>query len=339
MKILEVGQFRLFKRVLPEQTTHLYTGEDADEGEAFHWNRAADYVRGLCVGRWDLMVYFPPVNPLYDARHGHLRALLGLRRRLARVRPLGNLLVRVPSPVPLVVLDFNDEPTVPGHAWSELERCVVWFKRELPLDVAKAFLDTRPQVRHHPAVMQSQFVQRHLHKLQPLSCGVPDETAALIEEMHATRSVPKTHDVFFAGGMHSTMRLGARQVLEQLRAEGLAIDLSEQRLPLPAYLERCARAWLTMSPEGYGWECMRHYEASLCGSVPVLSRPAIARYRPLPAEAAIYYSPDEGELREKIVSALSDKPALERMAAASRKHVQQHFLHSRIVAHILATID
>ena len=65
-----------------------------------------------------------------------------------------------------------------------------------------------------------------------------------------------------------------------MRREGIDVDIGE-RMPIEQYMERCAKARLVWSPEGYGKECFRHYEAALCGSVPVISRAPRILHRPL----------------------------------------------------------
>jgi len=121
-----------------------------------------------------------------------------------------------------------------------------------------------------------------------------------------------------------------------LQGQGLVIDVCEGGLSRSEYLARCARAWLTWSPEGYGWECLRHYEASLCLSVPVLSPPGIARHCPLLDRVhALYYAPEGDGLRTAIVTALADKPALAAMAQAARALVLRHHTHARLIEHML----
>ena len=127
-------------------------------------------------------------------------------------------------------------------------------------------------------------------------------------------------------------------MLRSLRAQGYAVDVSEGGLSKSEYLARCARAWLTWSPEGYGWECLRHYEASLCLSVPVLSPPGIDRHFPLLDRVHAIYYPAEGDgLRDAMVGALRDKPELETMARAARAHVLRHHTHSKLIEHMLQT--
>jgi hypothetical protein len=126
------------------------------------------------------------------------------------------------------------------------------------------------------------------------------------------------------------------EVLRELQREGYRIEIHEGGLPRREYLQRCAKAWLTLSPEGYGWECFRHYEAALCLSVPVLGPPGILRHEPLLAGVHAIYHPAEGDgLRNAVIAALADKPSLTRMSSAARAHVLRHHTHTRVTRHIL----
>jgi hypothetical protein len=180
--------------------------------------------------------------------------------------------------------------------------------------------------------MASPFVSRNLAKLRPISPGVAEATA----QRALATSPEKQVDVFFAGSINSSLRARGLPVLRALQAEGYSVDISQGGLLLAEYLARCAKAWLTWSPEGYGWECLRHYEASLCRSVPMLSPPGIYRYQPLrDGEHAFFYAPEGDGLCESIVRALADKSRIMRMAEAAREHVVRHHTHRRIVDHLL----
>jgi hypothetical protein len=146
--------------------------------------------------------------------------------------------------------------------------------------------------------------------------------------------------VFFAGSpSHSSVRLQGCAELAALKAQGYAIDVGPGGLAQAEYLARCARAWLTWSPEGYGWECYRHYEASMCRSVPLVSQPTILRHRPLEDGVhALSYRPEAGGLGAAIVAALADKAALATMADAARAHALRFHTHLRACEYILWTV-
>ncbi len=338
LKILEIGQFCPLKRNLPDQTTLIFTGQNLArvtglDCRVFSLALMPWLARSLSRGEWDVVFCHAPVRPLWDPKHGLLVALESLLRRLARIRTLGTAMLRLlPTPA-LVLLDFNDEPGIPAHVFPLLDRSLLCFKRELPTDFAKAFLDSTAQHRTHRDVMSSPFVRRNLAKLRPISAAVPEETARQALAIGPGKDV----DVFFAGSINSALRVAGLPVLRALQAQGYTVDVCEGGLSQSEYLARCARAWLTWSPEGYGWECLRHYEASLCLSVPVLSQPGIYRHRPLLDRVhAVYYPPEREGLRDAIVGALADKPALAAMAQAARAHVLAHHTHGRMVEYMLS---
>jgi hypothetical protein len=339
LKILEIGQFCLFKRTLPEQTTLIFTGDDFGAVEdlsyrIFTIGLVPGLFRALARGQWDIVVCYPPTRELWDRKHGLLRALRGLARRVRHFRTLGTYTLRSSVGSPVVLLDFHDESTISRDSFALLDRSILYFKRELPVDLAKALRDAAPDLRTGRDVVSSAFFKRNQHKLRPVSPAIPKHTVQLALETKAEKTV----DVFFAGLINSTVRTTGLTQLKLLQSEGYSVDACEGGLSKAAYLARCARAWLTWSPEGYGWNCFREYEASLCLSVPVKNQPGVLRYQPLQDHVhALYYPAEENGLHDTIVKALAHKPALEAISRAARAHVLGHHTHARVVDYILDT--
>src|SRR5262249_35094315 len=145
-------------------------------------------------------------------------------------------------------------------------------------------------------------------------------------------------DVFFAGQIDpsSTVRGDGLAQLQALAAEGYVIDVVGDRLPFAEFARRMARAWLVWSPEGFGWQCFRHFEAPLAGSVPVIHRPRILRDHALEDGVhALYYEADGDGLRRAVVAALADKERLARIAAAAREHVLAHHTFEALCARVV----
>jgi glycosyltransferase involved in cell wall biosynthesis len=102
-------------------------------------------------------------------------------------------------------------------------------------------------------------------------------------------------------------------------------------------MKRCAQAWITLSPAGLGWDCYRHMEAALAGSVPLVSAPTIHRYRPLLiGEQCLSYHPDEDRIADIVGTALADKERLQAMAHSAREHVRKHLTECAICLDLLA---
>jgi glycosyltransferase involved in cell wall biosynthesis len=164
--------------------------------------------------------------------------------------------------------------------------------------------------------------------------GAADELVA------SPPSEEKTIDVFFAGriGDSSTVRQRGFDQLLTLRDEGYAIDVTDTTLPFEEYLARCARAHLVWSPEGFGWQTFRIYEAAICGAAPLVSRPSIERYRPLvDGIHAIYYDAEPGELPRTARAALQDRDRLRAIGRGARDHVKAFHTPAAIARYVVET--
>jgi hypothetical protein len=127
----------------------------------------------------------------------------------------------------------------------------------------------------------------------------------------------------------STVRSqGVTELRTLARTQQIRIYFAERRLPLDEFTRKLSQAWITWSPEGFGWDCIRHYEAAAAYSVPLMSRPSIIRYHPfLEGVHAIYYDPDiPGNLTQVVRRALEDRARLKSVALAAREHIVTHHL-------------
>lgn len=180
--------------------------------------------------------------------------------------------------------------------------------------------------------------RRRLEKLHPLSLGCSDE--------HATAGAfpEKSADLFvaLAVGASSTVRVeGLQEIATAIRARGVKVDMPEGRLQRSEFFARMSKAWLTWSPHGFGWDCLRHYEAPLAFSVPVISAPTIVRQFPLiDGEHCFYYFSDEPDgLTRTVMRALADRERLREMAEAAHALVKvRHVWPGRIEELIRMTV-
>ena len=342
-RILEIGEYSLFARAWPDRTLCLWTGQEPRdiEGaphEPFALRHVPIVLRALRHSEFDLVVCYPPADAPWRPRPaaGLLRRH-GWRAGPLFLRQLAPFLLLGPLSTPLAVLDLADHPVVMPHSVPWLDRCRAYFKRELPTDHWKVFLRTGGRRLPSTRRRRSRRMQARIAKLRPLSLGLTPERVAAIE---ACGPREKTVDVFFAGHVEgsSTVRREGLAQLEALRRRGLRVDVALERVAPADYYARCARAWLAWSPEGYGWDCFRHYEAALCGTVPVINYPTIRRHAPLEEGAHCFYYPVEGAgLARTLNVALSDRTRLVRMAAAAGEHVRRHHTAERLCDHVVAT--
>jgi len=235
--------------------------------------------------------------------------------------------------VPLAGLDLSDSMVVDNRRFSVLESCVCFFKRELPQNPSNAFLYTTSKTENSCNVTNLEFFRNAIGKLRPISLGVETVTARRLAEIHLEKRV----DVFYAGALENRLnrQAGVKQ-LERLKAEGYAIDVANERLPRDEFFRRCAQALIVWSPEGNGWDCWRHYEAALAGSVPLMQSPTIRRHAPLRDEVhAIYYFVEEDHLAVRIRRALQNRPRLVEMGRSARQHVLTWHTHEALSRYVI----
>ncbi len=286
-------------------------------------------------GKYDLVVAGRLFHPFFNPRKNALRNLFNLVRELilypniinGRIFPFSNYDGK------LVGIDVQDSPVIDNSRFHVLRRCVCYFKRELPQNPCNAFLYTTAKTEEGANVLNQEYFRNLVGKLRPISLGVD---AAAAGELPAGEITKKT-DIFFSGGMvnHVNRQRGLKQ-LESLKTKGYAIDISHERLPRQEFLKRCAQAYLVWSPEGGGWDCYRHYEAALAGSVPLMQSPPIYRYAPFMDDVnACYYCVENDHLTVRIQQALQNRDRLVQMGQAARQHVLKWHTFEALTRYVL----
>src|SRR5215831_6269525 len=327
LRILEIGGDTLFQRGAPEQTDFYWCAQrpSREPLRSLGPLRLIQRLVDLRAGRYDLLVVhapqYAPWHPrswLSAVRDWGFRAPLGLFALFA-----WRLLLWFHK-TPIAAVDLGDSFGVGRHTFALFEVSRLFFKRELPADHWRVF--HRSGHRDFPGARwrRKAAPRRWVRKLRPISYGAhrPMDawTAPYVEH-------EKTADVFFAGSIdpNSTVRAAGLEELEQLAREGYVIDIPTGRLPWREFHRRLSGAWLVWSPEGLGWDCSRHYEAPLFGSVPLMNYPTILRHSPLAdGEHCFLYRIESGGLSAAARAALADKPRLRLMARAAHAHVQRH---------------
>jgi hypothetical protein len=295
--------------------------------------------RRLADPTFDLVVVhapaFSPWNIRALARMTFRRSLLAGHVPVAPA--LAPQLLRGRVAAPIAVLDLEDATSIArGNAFL-LDKATRYFKRELPADHWQTCAGTLHWRVPTPRFRLDPRNRERIAKLRTISLGLPFETARKAAALPPPDS-EKTIDVFFAGRIRgsATVRERGAEELLALRRDGYVIDVSDATLPLDEYLARCARAHLVWSPEGFGWQCFRTYEAALCGSVALCNRQTIERYRPLiDGVHALYYDVEPGELTRVVKNALADRDRLRTIAAAARQRVLAFHMPAAIARHVV----
>ncbi|MEQ9815464.1 MAG: glycosyltransferase [Azospirillaceae bacterium] len=325
MRILEIGSNALFHVAAPRQTDFYWSGLTLPKGlprtRGIGPLRLLRLLRAVARGDYDLVVVHPNLYPVWHPRAwGKIAAsfpLTALHRMFAAAAPW---FFRHARGAPVVLVDQADSFGLQRHVIGMAGAVSLVFKRELPQDKWLVFYRTGHRRLPTKRFRAMHRFRRIVDKLRPI--GLPPYGPA-----RPIAEPEKTADVFFAGQTFgtSTLREEAIAELRALAAEGISVDIPESPLDQAAFYRRLSAAWLAWSPAGFGWECFRHYEAPLTGTVPVMNYPTIHRYAPLAdGEHCFFYSPEPGGLAACIRAALADKDRLRAMARAAQAHVLAH---------------
>ncbi len=337
LRILEIGDDELFVIAVPKQTEFCWTGikPRGRVARALGPVRMIRSLLGLRRGEFDLLaVHATQYAPW------HFRSFLTALRDWNILSPLGLFgifawrFVHLFHKVPIAAIDLKDSCQLPHHNFFLLDSCKAYFKRELPSDNWLVFCKSSFPNFPGRTWRRNKRNRGRAEKLKPLSLG----PYAVFEN---TPAPEKTVDVCFFGTVdaNSTARVVGFEELKELARQGYVIDISTSGLAWPEYVRRMSGAWLAWSPGGLGWDCRRHYEALLAGSVPLMNYPSIMQYQPLRhGEHCVLYPIEAGGLIQAVRTALTDKPRLRRMAEAGAEHVcKYHSPHAR-AEYVAATV-
>lgn len=325
LRILEIGRIPLFKSVYPGQTTWIQTGSSlvaaGDRYAAFQStpSSSAKLLWDLRRGQFQIAL-LPAVDLAYPAdattRKKMLRRTIGAVASLPFPRWLAQILFQ-PKRNVIAFLDISDSPKVASVTPKIIPDTLCYFKRELYLTLSFAG-------EKDPTWWSE--------RVEPISLPAP--------VAFKSTGIPKQTDVFFSGNIYTPMREAGLRELEALARGGLKIDISRDRIPYDDYIRRMAAAWVVWSPSGFGWDCYRHYEACLAGSVPVIDLPSAERVLWLKdRQHCFYYRPNPGELTQTIRAAVADRGRLVEMANRARQHVVDNHSRAALVRYMLNRID
>jgi len=338
--IIEIGPRPFVGRAFPATTLFFSTDSARDRPQGVTLLPGlADLWRALGRRDIDLVVCHPGFSAPWGPRHLG-RSVFSWRfvqGRSPLFRAIGPELLRLKLRAPIAVVDHEDVPFINRGNLALLDRCALWFKRELPVDRWRVFQKTAHANLPTPRFREKPREIGWVEKLRPLALGLP---IGAQQDLPAESVVTKSADVFFSGRVTGSSWVRPRGLaeLKALAATGaIRLDLPDGPLPRPDFYRRCASAWIVWSPEGLGWDCFRHYEAAAAGSVPLINQPTIERSQPLiGGEHALYYDPEPGGLTRAVRAALMDRPALGRMADAARRHVLERHTPEAIARRIVA---
>jgi len=235
--------------------------------------------------------------------------------------------------IPVAGVNSDDRPRIFKEDFYLLKRCDCYFMRELPQNKRLLFLNANKRSHDLHSIKDNQFYNDVIKKIYPISLGASDKIAK------HERTNLKDIDIFFCGDINnSTVREDGINVLKKLADEGYNVLCITNRIPFHEFYDYCSRSWLVWSPNGFGWDCVRHYEICLAEPVPVINYPTIIRYQPLmEGEHCFYYGVEGDHLYQVIKNALENKDRLRHMGEMAKNLCLQYHTCSKTLQYIVET--
>lgn len=306
VSVLCVGQDNLFAGLPGCAVDHVPTGSTitpfASQHNGFS-RRLPAILRRICSGKYDLIV-LPAIDFrwMYDTT-AVKRAVRWLTRAALQLRPTSACVNRLLSRrgTRIIVLDRYDshEPLVD---YLQCFSCAQYYFKTNLLQTD----NDRLYPAHQAGACRFKYLPYWI----------------AIENYGLSSPREKDIDVFFAGAVNSEERRDAIDRVRQLESEGYRIKIVEGHLPFAEYLSLMSRSWLTLSPQGYGYNGFRHYESMLVGSVPLINLPDPAVVHDFHhGQNSFLYSTMKGDIQQVIKDALSDRCNLLKIASGLREFV------------------
>ena len=330
--ILDTGHSRL--DLFVDAPEHACTPAWGDAFTRAGWPEVRRALRLASSVRWDLAVVnmreFCFLRPHACLPDGIWRLVRAMGKS---PRQIGELLVFARlwrSGVPIALVNRSDRGGVwAGSDWF-FRKCHACFLREMNPDPRWPILDlpeTHPWSRRWAGTGPGTIQREDWAKLHPISLGLPDPGSY-------PAPGPKEIDVLYGHGQDFRDKPLRERLLGELgeacRTLGLRLKLVD-RVPKAEWIRLMSGSHLVFSPPGVGWDCWRHYEAMMAGSVPLLTYPTILQYQPaLDGENCFYFAPEPGGLTRCLKKAFSSPDRLPAMGLAGRKWVLEHHTFPRL---------
>lgn len=343
LRVVEVGWNPIMDEVSSISYQFLNIGFAVPGGQG--WRGAITglkiFAKRIFRGDYDLLVTRSLDRFIYRSDRS---VFINLGRWMVR-RILFRLIWRAGRSGKMVVLvDMTDEPTLDALDAKLIPFCDACFKRELPVNTANLLQRCPPRFQEPIKKAGSERTREILSRVYPISIG--PRQSMLVERLEQqerfarpVKQSMKRYDLIWAGAAEgSPVREHAKSLLGKLAQRGVEVLELRERIDRQEFWDLLSQSWLTLSPEGLGWDCIRHYEACLVQSVPVINQPTIRRYRPLEeGRHAFFYQPYDHDLIRVVTSALEDKAALLAMAREAREFVLRHHVQAARGRYIIET--
>ena len=172
---------------------------------------------------------------------------------------------------PIAVIDDMDDPFIWPRDFELFMNCAVYFKREMPFDEFFCY-----------RLFDIKFIDKQkridlTQKLKPIWISYDKESIDAFTDTDTFIPYEERDiDVAFFCNIHmSHNRVKILPILEALGKKYNVITTENSKFAKDEFYEKLKRCKIGISLDGRGWDCPKHYELMLCGTLLFIPRPPI----------------------------------------------------------------
>ena len=317
---------------LKEQHNITYIDSRVSKETRFDWKRILEVRELLKYMQFDIVAIGR--CPRERTRNGVNRYARKMFRVIKDpIRLMHMLVLREARTKIKLAIDLGDSPLIDPVDRPLFDACDLYFKRELQPNRLNCFLFTHSMFNKRSAI-QAVYSSSQLEKLRSISLGIDSKLPFLISNLS---SQEKKYDIFFLGKTeHSFVRMRGMQQIHDLEGRGIRVFIPRERMSPQDFYDTCIQSLIVWSPEGTGWDCIRHYEAAIAGAVPLMNFPTIERFRPFRSGVhALYYGIEDDGLSEVVLKSMREPSNLIKMGESARAHAMEFHTYEKIGGYII----
>lgn len=234
---------------------------------------------------------------------------------------------------PIIVVDDKDNQYIWPIDFPLLLNCSLYFKRELPFDRFLSFIFLYLKLDNRQKVNLAK-------KLKPMWISYDSDVVATFTDINDTipyheRDIDISHLCNLYSGYN---RIKILPFLDNLEKDYKIVTTKDGKLDTEAYFKLIKRSKISLSLEGRGWDCNKHYELMLCRTLLFVTRPIIQlAYELVDGENCVFIDNSLNDF-ERLAKYYLENPELsEKIANNGYELAVNHLSNTKLAEYVINT--
>ncbi|MBI1911467.1 MAG: glycosyltransferase family 1 protein [Deltaproteobacteria bacterium] len=232
---------------------------------------------------------------------------------------------------PFIVLDDTDDPFIFPVDYELLSKSLIYFKRELPLDRFFTF-------RLFEAKLSKQQKVPLVEKILPLWLSYDlDSIAAFTNPDEIKPYNSRSVDISYLTNLYmSYNRLKLLPHLDNLEAKYKVVTTKQGKFDKKEFYGISKDSKISISLEGRGWDCAKHYELMICGSLMFITRPTMElAFNLIDGQNCVFVDSEFRDLEERVKYYLDNPQKSSEVAKNGYDLAKNQLTNDKLVDYVL----